>query len=193
VTIEQLFLERIVTALDESDIPYMVSGSLGSSFLGQFRTTNDADLIIAPTTEQLDRLLAALKVDYYVDPETARGALRDRSMFNVIEFATGSKADLILLKDRPFSREEFSRRRRMDVFGVPVWAVTPEDVILSKLEWSKMGESERQFQDALGVAIVQAPHLDWDYLRNWAVELSVEDLLSRLVAEMNAAKPPDRS
>lgn len=62
MTIEQLFLERIVTALDEAGIPYMVSGSLGSSFLGQFRTTNDADLIIAPTTEQLDRLLAALEV-----------------------------------------------------------------------------------------------------------------------------------
>jgi len=193
VTIEQLFLERIVTALDEAGIPYMVSGSLGSSFLGQFRTTNDADLIIAPTTEQLDRLLAALEVDYYVDAETARGALRDRSMFNVIEFATGSKADLILLKDRPFSREEFSRRRRMDGLGVPVWTVTPEDVILSKLEWSKMGESERQSQDALGVAIVQAPYLDWNYLHNWAVELSVDDLLNRLVAEMNAAQPPDPS
>jgi hypothetical protein len=114
-------------------------------------------------------------------------------MFNVVEFATGSKADLILLKDRPFSREEFSRRRRMDVFGVPVWAVTPEDVILSKLEWSKMGEAERRFRDALGVAIVQAPRLELDYLGKWAVELGVEDLLNRLVSEMNAAKPPDRS
>ena len=187
MTLEQLFLERLVTALDDAGIPYMVAGSLGSSFLGKFRTTNDADLIIAPTTEQLDRLLAALEVDYYVDAETARGALRDRSMFNVIEFASGSKADLILLKDRPFSR-----RRRMDVLGVPVWAATSEDLILSKLEWSKIGESERQFQDALGVAIVQAPHLDRDYLRRWAVELDVEDLLNRMIAEIDAVKRPEK-
>ena len=192
MTLEQLFLERLVTALDDAGIPYMVAGSLGSSFLGKFRTTNDADLIIAPTTEQLDRFLAALEVDYYVDAETARGALRDRSMFNVIEFASGSKADLIVLKDRAFSREEFSRRRRMDVLGFPVWAATSEDLILSKLEWSKIGESERQFQDALGVAIVQAPHLDRDYLRRWAVELDVEDLLNRMIAEIDAVKRPEQ-
>jgi hypothetical protein len=192
VTIELPFLERLVTALDDAGIPYMVAGSLGSSFLGKFRTTNDADLIIAPTTEQLDRLLTALEVDYYVDAETARGALRDRSMFNVIEFASGSKADLILLKDRAFSREEFGRRRRMDVLGVPVWTATSEDLILSKLEWSRIGESERQFQDALGVAVVQAPHLDRDYLRRWAVELGVEDLLDRMIAEIDAAKRPEK-
>ena len=68
-----------------------------------------------------------------------------------------------------------------------MWVVSPEDAILSKLEWSQAGESERQFQDALGVAIVQFPQLDWDYLRKWGVELGVTPLLDRLIAEVDAA------
>ena len=192
MSVEAEFLQRLVAALDDAGIPYMVAGSLGSSFFGQARATNDADLVVAPTSEQLDRFLAALG-DYYVDPETARQALRDRSMFNVIEFTSGSKADLILLKNRPFSTTEFNRRMPATILGVAVSAVTPEDAILSKLEWARIGESERQFRDSFGVAAVQFDYLDWAYLRKWAVELGVEDLLNRLVSEMNAAKPPDQS
>jgi hypothetical protein len=192
MTVEAAFLQRIVAALDDAGIPYMVADSLGSSFFGQARATNDADLVIAPTAEQLDRFLAALG-DYYVDPDTAHHALRNRSMFNVIEFASGSKADLILLKDRPFSTTEFNRRIPATILGVAVSAVTPEDAILSKLESARIGESERQFRDAFGVAAVQFDCLDWAYLRKWAVELGVDGLLNRLVAELNAARPPDPS
>jgi hypothetical protein len=71
------------------------------------------------------------------------------------------------------------------------WAVTPEDAILSKLEWSKMAESERQFRDAFGVALVQSGRLDWDYMRKWAVELDVTTLLERLAAETSRVKPPE--
>jgi hypothetical protein len=190
MTVEAAFLQRIVAALDNAGIPYMVAGSLGSSFFGQARATNDADLVIAPTSDQLDRFLAALG-DYYVDPDTAHQALRNRSMFNVIEFASGSKADLILLKDRPFSVTEFNRRKPATILGVAVSAVTPEDAILSKLEWAKMGDSERQFRDAFGVAAVQFDCLDWAYLRKWAVELDVEDLLNKLASEIDAVKRPD--
>jgi hypothetical protein len=120
VTTEELFLARLVTALDDACISYMLTGSLGSSFLGQFRSTNDADLVVAPTPKQLDRLLATLAADYYVDCETARRGFRNQSMFNVIDSATGSNADFIVLKDRPFSREEFGRRARMEIFGCVV-------------------------------------------------------------------------
>jgi hypothetical protein len=47
---------------------------------------------------------------YYISPESAREALARRSMFNVIDFDEGWKADLIVRKDRPFSIEELRRR-----------------------------------------------------------------------------------
>jgi hypothetical protein len=200
VTIEEENLVRLVGVLDSTGIPYMVAGSLGSSFLGQYRATNNADVVISPTSEQLDRLLPVLQDDdYCLEADKSRQALRDRAAIQVVHVPTGFLAGLILLNERPFSVEEFNRRQQAPIAGTTVWTMTAEDAILSKLEWSKRtsnskmaSKSEQQFQDALGVAIVQIPGLDWDYLGRWAVELDVEDLLNRMIAEIDAIKRPER-
>ncbi|HEV7282532.1 MAG TPA: hypothetical protein VGN57_20175 [Pirellulaceae bacterium] len=57
---------------------------------------------------------------------------------------------------------------------------SPEDVILSKLEWCKIGESERQFRDASNLYSSRKEHIDEDYLDRWASELGVDDLLRRI-------------
>lgn len=181
------FLQRIIIKLESAGIPYMISGSFGSSFYGKPRATNDIDLVISPTKKQLDNFIQSLGDDYYVSQEAASDAFLRRSMFNVIDIETGWKADLIILKNRPFSLEEFNRRRKSAVAGVTVDAVSPEDAILSKLEWAKISESDRQFQDALGVAVVQWNSLDKEYLRKWAQELEVEDLLERLFQNVEEA------
>ena len=104
-------------------------------------------------------------------------------MFNIIDMESGWKADLIIRKPRAFSREEFDRRRRVDLFGHGFWVVSPEDVILSKLEWIKDRKSEVQYADALGVAVVQYHSLDHRYLQKWATELGVADSLDRVLKE----------
>jgi hypothetical protein len=185
------FLKWLVQALEGAGIEYMICGSLGSTFHGEQRATNDVDVVIAATEEQLRRLLESLPADVYVSPAAAWDAFRRRSMFNIIDTASGCKADLTFRKNRPFSLEEFQRRRRVGLLGTEVQIVSPEDSILSKLEWAKSGESQRQFRDALGVALVQCETLDWEYLRKWAVELSVADLLEKLVGESQGTRPPD--
>jgi hypothetical protein len=47
-----------------------------------------------------------------------------------------------------------------------------------------MGESERQFNDALNVAKVQSKDLDRPYLSKWAEELGIVELLQRLFSEL---------
>src|SRR5260370_13171874 len=89
----------------------MVRGSIGSSFHGRHRATQDVDLVIDPTAEQLDVFVALIRDRYYVSPEAAHDALRRRSMFNIIDLKEGWKADLIIRKDRPFSVEEVQRRK----------------------------------------------------------------------------------
>ena len=175
------FLDRLVMKLEKAGIPYMITGSLGSSLHGQPRATNDIDLIIAPTEKQLNTFIQTLSENYYVSKEAAQEAFRNRSMFNVIDYHTGWKADFIIRKDRPFSLEEFRRRIIGNIVGVQVFVISPEDAILSKLEWAKAGESERQFHDAQGVAVVQWEILDKEYLHKWARELNVEDLLENLL------------
>lgn len=80
-----------------------------------------------------------------------------------------------------FSREEFSRRQETRFLGQSRWFASAEDVILSKLEWAKMGNSERQFRDALNIAKVQRECLDRAYLERWSKVLGVEELLSKIL------------
>jgi hypothetical protein len=183
VTRQDEFLGGLIERLEKAGIPYMVAGSVGSSLHGRPRATQDVDVVIAPTQEQLDGFVASLGETYYVSPEAVREALQHRTMFNVIDIEAGWKADLVIRKTRPFSVEEFQRRRRVDVMGRSVWVVSPEDVILSKLEWAKGRGSEVQFSDALGVAILHYEGLDLDYLRKWAKEIGVEGDLARLLGE----------
>lgn len=185
------FLARLVTKLESAGIPHMISGSLGSSLHGEPRATNDIDLIIDPTAAQLNLFARSLGEGYYVSPEAAQEAFRNLSMFNVIDYETGWKADLIIRKDRPFSLEEFRRRRPADILGVQVSVISPEDAILSKLEWSKQGESERQFRDALGIAAVQWGSLDKEYLYRWARELNLEDILETLLSSAEKLQIPE--
>ena len=65
------------------------------------------------------------------------------------------------------------------------YVATAEDTILAKLEWYRMGGgvSERQWRDVLGVMKVQADRLDLAYLRQWADQLNVSDLLERALTE----------
>ena len=178
------FLKDIITALEQSGISYMVSGSISSTFYGRPRSTQDVDIIIEATIENLQELVTILQEKkYYADEETALEALAHETLFNVFDASSGYKADLIIRKDRPYSLEEFKRRKSVDVLGVPLYLVTPEDAILSKLEWAKKGQSERQFTDALGVAIVQAERLDWEYMQSWTKILDLDEYYQRLVDE----------
>ena len=140
-------LGRIVGLLEDSKVAYMVTGSVASSFHGRPRATFDLDIVIDPSGEQLEEFLSRLGDDYYVSSAAAREAFEQRGMFNVVDYKTGIKADFILRKDRDFSRTEFERRRRAPLLNVACYVVTAEDSILSKLEWSKLSESDRQLSD----------------------------------------------
>jgi hypothetical protein len=174
-------LADIPGRLDGAGIPYMVTGSIASTLHGVPRLTLDLDVVIDPTPETLRRFLDTLPSDkYYVDHEAAQEALRRRDQFNVIEPATGWKVDLLIRKDRPFSREEFGRRRQADISGVATYVATAEDMIVAKLEWARMSGSERQLADVAGILAVSGPHLDLAYVKRWVAELGLSDVWSRV-------------
>ena len=183
MTSQASFLQILIEKLNQEGIEYMLSGSYSSSLHGLPRATNDADIIIAASEEKLTAFIQSLGDDYYVNKDAALEALRNHAMFNVIDIHNSFKADFIIRKDRPFSREEFQRRQISTIMDLDIWVVSPEDVILSKLEWAKESESNQQFQDALGVAAVQYNHLDKDYLKKWAKELQIDDSLEQLLKQ----------
>jgi transcriptional regulator with XRE-family HTH domain len=180
------FFEKIIGAIEKTGIAYMLSGSVGSGFYGQPRATNDIDIVIDPSQKQLSDFIQLLGNDCYINPTAALQALADRSMFNVIDIHSGWKADFIIRKKRTYSQQEFARRKNV-IFGqLNVWVLSPEDSILSKLEWSKKIQSQIQYNDAMGIMVVQKDRLDFDYLRKWAKELGLTETLEQLVREIEA-------
>ena len=178
------FLKRLLEKLSKAGIDFMVVGSVAASFHGHPRTTMDIDAVVEGDEETLRRFARSLGEGYYVDEEEIKQAVRSQRAFNIIDESSGYKADLIIRKNRPFSRTEFGRRLEFKILGVTAQIATPEDVILSKLEWSKLGSSERQWQDAQQVARTQAEKLDLDYIEEWSKELGVHDLWQRLKSEV---------
>ena len=174
---------------DRLGIVYQLGGSVASSVHGMARSTMDVDLVADLEPVHVGPLVGALESEYYLDREMIREALRERSSFNLIHQNTMLKVDVFLPKDRPYDQEAL-RRRRFDRLeetpGAREFSVaTPEDVILAKLEWLDRGgrTSERQWGDVLGVLRVQGDALDFDYLRRWAEELAVRDLLEQALKE----------
>lgn len=170
-------LARVVAALGKAGIPFMVAGSFASTAHGIPRATQDLDLVIDPPgPEALDALLRALPPEaYYADADAARDALQRRSMFNVVDLATGWKIDFIVRKDRPFSRQEFERRQALSLLGVAAFVASPEDTIIAKLEWSQRGGgSERQRRDVAGILEMLGSQLDRAYLEAWVRDLGLE-------------------
>ena len=179
---------KVIRALEELDVPYLVGGSLASSFHGTPRSTNDADLVADLRRAHVPLLAAALEAEFYLDRGRIRDAVRRRSSFNVIYLETMFKVDIFVLKDDPLAREEMRRRQRVVVdeeSGRAIDVASPEDTVLQKIAWYRLGgsASQRQWDDILGVLKVQRHDLDREYLERWAVHLEVQDLLRQALED----------
>ncbi len=175
---------QVAEVLERLGVPYLVGGSLASSLHGLPRATQDVDLVADLREEHVGAFAAALEADFYLDAEAIRSALRHRSSFNVIHLETMFKIDVFTTKDDEATRQEMQRRQSYTLSEAPqreIVVASPEDVILQKLHWFRLGGevSDRQWQDVLGVMKVQGDALDEDYLARMAAQMDLADLLRR--------------
>jgi hypothetical protein len=184
----EIVIQKVVQAFDQLDISYLVGGSIASSLYGVPRFTQDVDFVADMREEHAPALVAALQGEFYVDEDMIRDALLHQSSFNVIHLHTMHKADIFIRKRTEWADEEWARRcaSSFDFDGdiVPVYLASPEDTVLQKLVWFRMGGgvSDRQRGDVQSVLEAQAGALDYGYLRRWATELGVSDLLEEALA-----------
>jgi uncharacterized nucleotidyltransferase DUF6036 len=165
---------ELVSALNRAGISYMVVGSFASNLFGDSRGTQDIDILVSASAQQIRVLLDAFpKTQYYFDLNTALEACRQKSMFNILDMERGWKIDIIFQKPGAYHEQAFRRRSPAQIDGVDVVALTPEDVIISKLLWAKMGDSLLQIKDVAGVLKVQQNKLDFPYLDKWVAELDL--------------------
>jgi len=179
---------KVTGVLEALGIPYIIGGSLASTLYGMLRTTQDSDIITEMRLEHVQPFVAALENEFFMDVEMITDAIRHHSSFNIIHRESMFKVDVFNPDPRPFQRSQLTRAQRQTFeFETTLSAnfASPEDTILSKLEWYRLGGevSERQWRDILGVLKVRQGELDLDYLQKWAAELQVTDLLTRALKE----------
>jgi hypothetical protein len=178
-------LTPLIDALEDLGAAYYIGGSVASSVHGIPRSTLDADLVVHLRPGQIRTFVDLVQATYYVDEQMVRDAVERHSSFQLLHMETFFKIDLFVLKPNPYAQEAF-RRRVQDTVSEDesvraFFLASPEDIVLSKLDWYRMGGgvSERQWNDVLGVLKVQAGALDLHYLRHWAGQLGLSELLDR--------------
>ncbi len=176
-------LEPLIKAFEELKILYYIGGSIASSAYGTARLTLNIDLVTNLLTHHIKPFTEKLKDEYYVDAEMIAEAIKTKSSFNLLHLQSMLKIDIFILKDSTYSTKEFERKVKdkleEDEKPINIYLCSPEDIILNKLEWYKIGgkTSEKQWSDILGVIKVQAENLDRDFLKYWAKQLEVFELL----------------
>lgn len=165
------FLKTIVTFFNDKNIEYMLSGSVALSIYILPRTTRDFYFVVHLKAEDIELLINHFQKDYYCDADAVKEAVQNKSMFNIIDYTSGYKADFIILKNEPFRKTEFRRRIKIDFFGMPVFIVTPEDLLISKLIWIQEIQSSVQMEDIKNLAEVN--NLDWPYIYQWLNSLQL--------------------
>jgi hypothetical protein len=184
---QRAFTQRIAELLEELNIPYAIGGSMASMAYSESRLTLDADFMLIAEAEALARLVEAVTAwGIYIAPLEA---ILDEDIphglpFNIYDGAAGTKADLFVVTPTGLSGSAMSRRRRFKAehMGFEAWFLSPEDVILYKLDYFRQSEgvSQKHPKDITKMLSVIGEELDLDYIAKWAAEIGVADLWQAL-------------
>jgi len=185
---ELQILNDFVSVLEELNIAYAIGGSFASSVYGKVRFTADADVTVEPFEKSADRFFELLEPHYYVSKQAMFEALQRQTSFNVIHLESSFKIDVFVRKDTAFEKQLMSRRRALrlsDSLEKSFSVVSPEDIVLLKLQWYRDGgeSSEHQWNDVLGILEVQGQRLDFEYLKKWSAILEINELLEKAISE----------
>lgn len=164
----------VLTLLEKAEIPYMVVGSIASMLYGEPRMTHDMDVVVQITPADARRLEEIFSEDQYYCPpfEVLRSEIVQRGQFNLIHLESGLKIDMVIRKATEFAINEFNRRTKVPFWeGKDVFAATPEDVILVKLEYFRQGGSEKHLKDIRG--IIAETQVDFAYIEFWVHKLAL--------------------
>lgn len=181
-------VRELARKLSSLGIELVIGGSVASSLYSNPRYTQDADVSVEPFAGREAEVVRQLESDYVISLPAVLSAVQRRSTFNVLRKTTSFKIDIFIQGNRPYDRAARERRRPLPAEypgDTVVYVHSPEDIVLQKLAWYRLGNevSDKQWSDILGILRAQRGLLDETYLATWAKELKVSDLWLRAQSE----------
>lgn len=164
-------LWKIVDALEAESIAYMIVGGFATSYHNRSRTTNDIDLVVPIYANSVKNILKHFP-EWEGQTEAFTKLFEQVGMFNITDWATGIRFDIMAYKDSDYNWAAFQRRQRQEFFERDVYFCAIEDLIIGKLQWYDISKSEKQLGDLM--YLIKSPDIDWVYLNLWIQKLNLK-------------------
>lgn len=183
-------VRHLARKLSPLGIELVIGGSVAGSLYSNPRYTQDADVSVEPFFGREAEIVRLLEDEYVISLPAVRSAVQRRSTFNVLRKTTSFKIDIFIQGSRPFDRIARERRQPLPAEypgDTVVYVHSPEDIVLQKLAWYRLGNevSDKQWADILGILRAQRGKLDESHIAHWSGELKVADLWQRAHAELS--------
>ena len=181
----------MIDALNSAGIPFMLVGSLSTNAYGIERSTKDADFVVQLGSFPVGKLLGLLPKGFRLESqmgfETITSTTRHRLHYDLTPIPF--MFELFEISDDPHDQERFSKRMATTYHGSKAFLPRPEDVVITKLRWSKSGRRSKDIDDARNVLAVQMGRLDMAYIRGWCDRHGTRKLLEETLQSI--PKLPD--
>ena len=169
--------KKIGAIFERHGLRYHLTGGVVASHYGEMRNTQDVDIVVdMDACKDRQTLFQDLKKEFYVDQRAFDEAVRMKSMFQVLDMNTMLRADIYTSSLLPRRFDNIVTAEIVEGVSLPI--SSPEDSILSKLHWIKLG-SGRSRKDVVAMLRVQE-NLDNEYLETTAEQLGVQAILDEL-------------
>lgn len=164
-------LRKITDVLNKEKIAYMIVGGFAVSFHNRARTTNDIDLILQIYPTHVSAILKYFP-EWQGFEEGFKENVKRGELFNITDFETGIRFDFMTYKDSDYNWTAFGRREEVNFFGIKCYVSSKEDLVISKLKWYNISESEKQLEDLKFLLLDKG--LDMSYIKGWSNRLLIK-------------------
>jgi hypothetical protein len=180
---------RLIDILEATGVQYMLVGSYSSNYYGRPRSTKDADFVVIITPDQLNAVARALGGDFQLDHQMSFETVTMTTRYIINHPATAFTIELFVLTGDAHDQERFRRRQHVDFEGRAAWLPTAEDVVVTKLRWSKGGKRSKDIDDIAQLLAVRGSKLDLAYIRPWCDQHGTRSLFEQLLVESRRFEP----
>ena len=164
-------LHEISQMLNGLQIPYMLTGSLAYNLYAIPRATRDIDMIIEIQQTDVMRFLQAIQGKYYFYEPTIIEEIKRHGLFNIIHLESSYKIDFIVRSDDIFEIAKFKERNAIEFEGNKLYVISLENLIISKLRWIQLLESELHKRDI--ETLLKSPNVNIEYIKQWCKKLNL--------------------